>query len=196
MNNIKRVSVYCASSTAIDKAYFDDASELGRLMAQNGMGLVYGGGSVGLMGAVCDAVKDNGGEAIGVIPHFMVEKEWLRSGLDEVIKVETMSERKHIMADMGDAAIALPGGLGTFDELMDIMALKKLGLYLKPIVVLNTRGYFDPLVELIERSITERFLSDHYRNSIIRVAATPLEAIEIILNEPPYDESALDYAVI
>lgn len=196
MNRIKRVSVYCASSTAVDRTYFDDARELGQLVAAGGMELVYGGGSVGLMGAVADAVKAGGGRATGVIPHFMVEREWLRGGLDRVIETDTMSERKRIMADLGDAAVALPGGPGTFDELMEIIALKKLGLYRKPIAVLNTRGYYDPLVELLRRSMEEHFMSERYRSRLICVATTPAEVMDMILNEPPYDEPVDEYVVI
>ncbi len=196
MNKIERLSVYCASSTAVDRAYFDDARELGRLMAENGMELVYGGGSVGLMGAVADAVKAGGGKATGVIPRFMVEREWLRGGLDRVMETETMSERKRIMADLGDAAVALPGGPGTFDELMEIVALKKLGLYRKPIVVLNTRGYYDPLAELMGRSMERHFMSERYRSRLMRMAMTPAEAIKMILHEPPFEESVDEYVVI
>lgn len=109
-NQIKAVAVYCASSTQVGKAYVDDAAKLGELFAKHDVTLVYGGGAVGLMGAICDAVKAHGGKAIGVIPRFMVEKGWLRPGLDEVIEVETMAERKRVMAEITDAAIALPGG--------------------------------------------------------------------------------------
>ncbi len=196
MNRIEKVSVYCASSTAIAREYFDDARELGRLLARNDMELVYGGGAAGLMGAVADAVKDNGGRATGVIPHFMVEREWLRGGLDKVIKTDTMSERKSIMASLGDAAVALPGGPGTFDELMEIIALKKLGLYRKPIAILNTRGYYDPLVEMLKRSMEEHFMSERYRSRLVCVAATPAEVMDMMLNEPPYDEAVDEYVVI
>ena len=151
-NQIKAVAVYCASSTQVGQAYVEDAAKLGELFAKYGVTLVYGGGAVGLMGAICDAVKAHGGKAIGVIPRFMVEKGWLRPGLDEVIEVETMAERKRIMAEITDAAMALPGGVGTFDELMDIVALKKLGLYLKPVVIVNTQNYYQPLATLLERS--------------------------------------------
>ena len=154
-NQIKAVAVYCASSTQVGQAYVEDAAKLGELFAKHGVTLVYGGGAVGLMGAICDAVKAHGGKAIGVIPRFMVEKGWLRPGLDEVIEVETMAERKRIMAEITDAAMALPGGVGTFDELMDIVALKKLGLYLKPVVIVNTQNYYQPLATLLEQSVTE-----------------------------------------
>jgi len=194
-NDIKKLSVYCASSTQIDKAYFEAATELGKLLAERGVTLVYGGGAVGLMGAICDAVKANGGKAIGVIPRFMVEKGWLRPGLDEVIQVETMAERKQIMAEISDAAMALPGGVGTFDELMDIVALKKLGLYLKPVVVVNTRGYYKPLAELLDKSVDENFQGEIYRN-ICKIVDTPQEAVEAIFSEPYWTEDVIEKAAL
>ena len=195
INSIKKLSVYCASSTQIDKAYFEAATELGKLLAEHGVTLVYGGGAVGLMGAICDAVKANGGKAIGVIPRFMVEKGWLRPGLDEVIQVETMAERKQIMAEISDAAMALPGGVGTFDELMDIVALKKLGLYLKPVVVVNTRGYYKPLAELLDKAIDEHFQGEAYRN-ICKIVDTPQEAVESIFSEPYWTEDVIEKAAL
>ena len=194
-NDIKKLSVYCASSTQIDKAYFEAATELGKLLAERGVTLVYGGGAVGLMGAICDAVKANGGKAIGVIPRFMVEKGWLRPGLDEVIQVETMAERKQIMAEISDAAMALPGGVGTFDELMDIVALKKLGLYLKPVVVVNTRGYYKPLAELLDKSVDENFQGEIYRN-ICKIVDSPQEAVEAIFSEPYWTEDVIEKAAL
>jgi hypothetical protein len=156
---------------------------------------VYGGGAVGLMGAICDAVKAQGGKAIGVIPRFMVEKGWLRPGLDEVIEVETMAERKRIMAEISDAAIALPGGVGTFDELMDIVALKKLGLYLKPVVVMNTRDYYQPLAELLEKSVSERFQGEKFRY-VWKMVNTPEEAVETIFSEPYWTEDVIEKAAL
>ena len=179
----------------MNKAYFEAAYQLGKLMAERGVTLVYGGGAVGLMGAVCDGVKAHGGKAIGVIPRFMVEKGWLRPGLDEVIQVETMAERKRIMAEISDAAMALPGGVGTFDELMDIVALKKLGLYLKPVVVVNTCGFYKPLAELLERSITEQFQGVQYRH-IWRMADTPEEAVNFVFTEPYWTEDVIQKASI
>jgi uncharacterized protein (TIGR00730 family) len=195
LNKIRNVSVYCASSTQVSEAYKEDAAKLGKLFAEHGVTLVYGGGAVGLMGTICDAVKAHGGKAIGVIPHFMVEKGWLRSGLDEVIEVETMAERKRIMAEISDAAIALPGGVGTFDELMDIVALKKLGLYLKPVVILNTRDYYQPLATLLERSVEEHFQDEKFRQ-VWRMANTPEEAIDYIFTEPYWTEDVIVKAVL
>ena len=194
-NEIKAVSVFCASSTQVDGAYFEAASRLGALLAKHGVTLVYGGGAVGLMGAICDAVKAHGGKAIGVIPRFMVEKGWLRPGLDEVIEVETMAERKRIMSEISDAAIALPGGVGTFDELMDIVALKKLGLYLKPIVIVNTRGYYQPLAELLERSVAENFQDKKFCH-VWKMTDTPEEAVETIFSEPYWTEDVIVKAAL
>ena len=195
LNKIRNVSVYCASSTQVSEAYKEDAAKLGKLFAEYGVTLVYGGGAVGLMGTICDALKANGGKAIGVIPLFMVEKGWLRPGLDEVIEVETMAERKRIMAEISDAAIALPGGVGTFDELMDIVALKKLGLYLKPVVILNTCDYYQPLATLLERSVEEHFQDEKFRQ-VWRMANTPEEAIDYIFTEQYWTEDVIVKAAL
>lgn len=194
-NQIKAVAVYCASSTQVGQAYVEDAAKLGELFAKHGVTLVYGGGAVGLMGAICDAVKAHGGKAIGVIPRFMVEKGWLRPGLDEVIEVETMAERKRIMAEITDAAIALPGGVGTFDELMDIVALKKVGLYLKPVVIVNTQNYYQPLATLLERSVTEHFQDEKFRH-VWRMANTPEEAMDFVFSEPYWTEDVIVNAAL
>lgn len=194
-NQIKAVAVYCASSTQVGKAYIDDAAKLGELFAKHDVTLVYGGGAVGLMGAICDAVKAHGGKAIGVIPRFMVEKGWLRPGLDEVIEVETMAERKRVMAEISDASVALPGGIGTFDELMDIVALKKLGLYLKPVVILNTCDYYQPLAVLLERSVDEHFQDELFRN-VWRMANAPEEVMDYIFSEPFWTEDVIENAAL
>lgn len=195
INDIKKVSVYCASSTQVSKEYVEAATRLGELLAEHDVTLVYGGGVVGLMGVICDAVKAHGGKAIGVIPHFMVEKGWLRPGLDEVIEVDTMAERKHIMAEISDAAIALPGGVGTFDELMDIVALKKLGLYLKPVVIMNTKDYYQPLATLLERSVVERFQDEKFRH-VWKMADTPEEVVDLIFSEPYWTKDVIENAAL
>lgn len=195
INDIKKVSVYCASSTQVSKEYMEAATRLGELLAEHDVSLVYGGGAVGLMGAICDAVKVHGGKAIGVIPHFMVEKGWLRPGLDEVIEVDTMAERKHIMAEISDAAIALPGGVGTFDELMDIVALKKLGLYLKPVVIMNTKDYYQPLATLLERSVVEHFQDEKFRH-VWKMADTPEEVVDLIFSEPYWTKDVIENAAL
>ena len=125
----------------------------------------------------------------------MVEKGWLRPGLDEVIEVDTMAERKRIMAEISDAAIALPGGVGTFDELMDIVALKKLGLYLKPVVIMNTRGYYQPLATLLERSVEEHFQDEKFCH-VWRMADTPEEVVDFVFSEPYWTEDVIENAAL
>ena len=144
MNQINSVCVYSASSTKIDAVYFQAAETLGRLFAEHHIRLINGAGSIGLMCSVADAVLKNGGEVTGVIPRFMVEQNWHHTGLTELIEVESMHERKQKMANLSDGIIALPGGCGTLEELLEIITWKQLGLYLNPIIILNTNRLFDP----------------------------------------------------
>ena len=132
MNKINSVCVYCASSTKIDSVYFDAARELGTLLGQRQIRLINGAGNMGLMSAVSDAALRAGGEVTGVIPRFMVEQGWHHTGLTQLVEVESMHERKKTMADLSDAVIALPGGCGTLEELLEIITWKQLGLYLNP----------------------------------------------------------------
>lgn len=195
MNKITAVCVYAASSTKIDKAYFDAAEKLGAMLAQNHIRLINGAGCIGLMRATADSVLINGGEVTGVIPSFMVEQGWHHTGLTELIEVEHMHERKQRMAALSDAVIALPGGCGTLEELLEIITWKQLGLYLNPIVILNTKGYFNPLLDMLEKSIEENFMRAQHGN-IWQVAQTPEEALELIYNAPVWDVSIRKFAAI
>ena len=195
MNNIKSVCVYCASSTKIDKAYFNAAEELGRLLGENDIRLVNGAGSIGLMCAVSDAALAAGGKVTGVIPRFMVEQGWQHNGLTELIEVGGMHERKQTMAALSDAVIALPGGVGTLEELLEIITWKQLGLYLNPIVILNINGYFDPLLDMLEKAIGENFMRRQHGDIWI-VANTPADAIEAVRSTPIWDESIRKFAAI
>ena len=186
----KSICVYCASSTLIDGTYALAAQELGTLMAKNGLRLIYGGGDRGLMGAVAKGVLDAGGEAVGVIPHFMVEAGWQHHGLTELIEVEDMSARKKLMEEISDGCIALPGSVGTFDELMETIALKKLGLYLKPVVILNTNHFYAPLQTLLQKSIDEHFMHPGY-SELWDFVDTPTEAIDKILHTPLADQQTI-----
>src|SRR5580704_2608415 len=161
-NSIRRVCVYCASSERVDKAYLDAARRLGEVLANNSITVVYGGGAIGLMGRLADGVLANGGHVIGVIPRFMQELEWDHRGLTELQVVENMRERKHLMLTDSDAAIALPGGSGTLEELLEAITLKRLGIYLQPIVLVNILGFFDPLLTLFERCIREHFMDERH----------------------------------
>ena len=147
---MQRICVYCGSNFGSDPAFRTAAETVGRTCAQRGLGIVYGGGSVGLMGTVADAALAAGGEVIGVIPRKLIELEKEHRGLTELIEVETMHERKKIMMDRADGFIALPGGFGTMEELFEVAAWLQLGYHRKPVGVLNVGGYFDPLLTLLD----------------------------------------------
>ena len=186
MTDMKSISVYCASSTQIGKRYAEAAYQLGVLMAQHQLRLIYGGGDRGLMGAVVQGVLENGGEAYGVIPHFMVEAGWHHRALTRLIEVEDMSSRKKLMEEISDGCIALPGGVGTFDELMEVISLKKLGLYLKPVAILNTDGFYESLRQLLQHSIDEHFM--HPGNAELwNFVNTPQEAVDFMIHTPLAD---------
>lgn len=195
MNQIHSVCVYSASSTKIDSTYFQAAEELGRLLANHHLRLINGAGSIGLMRSVADAVLENGGEVTGVIPHFMVEQNWHHQGLTELIEVASMHERKQKMADLSDAVIALPGGCGTLEELLEIITWKQLGLYLNPIIILNINGFFTPLLEMLEKAIDENFMRRQH-GDIWKVAQTPEEAIQLLFSTPVWDASIRKFAAI
>ena len=194
-NNIKNICVYSASSTKLDPIYYNAANELGRFMAQRKINLVNGAGGIGLMKSIADAVLDNGGKVIGEIPHFMVEQNWQHPGLTELIEVKDMHERKKLMAEKSDAIIAMPGGCGTLEELLEIITWKQLGLYLNPIIILNINSFFDPLLEMLEKAINENFMSQQHAE-IWRVANSAEEALDMIENTPKWDASIRQFAKI
>lgn len=195
MNKIASVCVYSASSTKIDPVYFDTAYELGTLLGQQHIRLINGAGNMGLMSAVSDAALAAGGEVTGVIPRFMVEQGWHHTGLTRLVEVESMHERKKMMADLSDAVIALPGGCGTLEELLEIITWKQLGLYLNPVVILNVRGYFDPLLAMLQRAVEENFMRTQH-GSIWHVAKTVQEAVELVHTVPLWDASIRKFAAI
>lgn len=195
MNKINSVCVYSASSTKIDPVYFDAARQLGTLLAEKHIRLINGAGNMGLMSAVSDAVLQAGGEVTGVIPHFMVEQNWHHTGLTELVEVESMHERKKKMADLSDAVITLPGGCGTLEELLEIITWKQLGLYLNPIVILNIKGYYDPLLDMMGKAMEENFMRQQH-GAIWKVAQTPQEAVELIHTTPLWDTSMRKFAAI
>ena len=195
MNQINSVCVYSASSTKIDPVYFQAAEELGRLLAEHHIRLINGAGSIGLMCSVADAVLKNGDEVTGVIPHFMVEQNWHHTGLTELIEVESMHERKQKMANLSDGIIALPGGCGTLEELLEIITWKQLGLYLNPIIILNVNAFFDPLLEMLEKAIEENFMRQQH-GDIWKVARTPEEAVKLLYETPVWDISIRKFAAI
>ena len=195
MNQIQSVCVYSASSTQIDACYFEAAHQLGKLMASKQIRLINGAGNIGLMRSVADATLEAGGEAIGVIPRFMIEQGWHHTGLTRLVEVEGMHERKQLMGDLSDAVIALAGSCGTIEELLEIITWKQLGLYLNPIVILNTNGFFDPLLVMLERAIGENFMRRQH-GDIWHVAHTPEEAIDLVYSVPVWDASIRKLAAI
>ena len=183
MNQIKNVCVYSASSTKIAPVYFAVAEELGQLLALRGINLINGAGSIGLMAATSNACLAAGGTVTGVIPHFMVEQDWHHKGLTQLIETETMHERKQTMAELSDGIIALPGGCGTMEELLEIITWKQLGIYLNPIVILNIDGFYNPLLEMLQRAIDGNFMRPEHQN-IWQVATSAQQAIELLYTSP------------
>ena len=195
MNKINSVCVYCASSTKIDSVYFGAARELGALLGQRQIRLINGAGNMGLMSAVSDAALRAGGEVTGVIPRFMVEQGWHHTGLTKLIETETMHERKRMMADLSDGVIALPGGCGTLEELLEIITWKQLGLYLNPIVILNINGFYDSLLEMLQRAVDENFMRKEHR-AIWKVASDPEEAVNLLYTTPVWNKEIRKFAAI
>lgn len=185
--DIANVTIYCASGSNIDRCFFDAARELAQRLAGKGIRCIYGAGSKGLMGCVADTFLHAGGCVTGVIPRFMVDNGWCHPGLSEVIVTDNMHERKTIMAQRGDATIALPGGCGTIEELMEIITWKQLGLYTHPIVILNTNGYYNPLLEMLRQAIDCHFMRDIHHD-LWHVASTPAEAVDAIYRLPEWDK--------
>jgi hypothetical protein len=170
------VCVFCASSAQIDERYLEAARELGGLLAQGGWQCVNGGGAVGLMGALTDGVLDAGGQVTGVIPKFMVDNGWCYDRLEDVIVTADMHQRKQMMSEMADAVIAMPGGVGTFEELLETLTWRQLGLVKVPVIILNTLGYYDSLLAMLSHAIDEGFMKPSH-SQLWTVATTPAEAI-------------------
>ena len=195
MNQIKNVCVYSASSTKIAPVYFAVAEELGQLLALRGINLINGAGSIGLMAATSNACLAAGGTVTGVIPHFMVEQDWHHKGLTQLIETETMHERKQTMAELSDGIIALPGGCGTMEELLEIITWKQLGIYLNPIVILNIDGFYNPLLEMLQRAIDGNFMRPEHQN-IWQVATSAQEAIDFLYTTPIWNKDVRKFAAI
>ena len=164
---MKRVLVFCGSSPGRLPEYGKCATELGRVLAERGLELVYGGARVGLMGAMADSALAAGGTVIGVIPSRLVQHEIAHAGVTKLHVVETMHERKSLMAELSDAVIALPGGSGTLDELFELFTWKQLGLHRKPIGLLDVAGYWRPMLAFLEHAVNERFLREEYLQSLL-----------------------------
>ncbi len=189
------VTVYCASSRRCDHAYLDAAEQLGETLARGGISVVYGGGGVGLMGRLADGALQAGGKVIGILPRFMNELEWGHRRLSEMRVVADMHARKRAMLDAADAVVALPGGCGTLEELFEAITWKRLGLYLGPIVLVNTRGFFAPCLKLLESCIEERFMDERHLG-MWSVVSEPHEVIEAIRKAPAWTPESRGFAVM
>lgn len=176
------ICIFGASSRNLDDSYIEAARELGTIMAKRGWRCLNGAGSEGLMRAVSDGVLDAGGEAIGVIPQFMIDNGWHYDRLTRIIATSTMHERKSTLASMSQAVIALPGGCGTMEELLEAITWRQLNIAPKPIVMLNTLGYYNPLVEMLNHAIEHGFMKASH-NRLWRLAQSPVQAINIIEQE-------------
>ena len=185
----KLICVYCSSSDRLDAKYYASAEALGRAMAARGWGLVYGGGKVGLMGALARTVKAGGGRVVGVIPQFMCDKELAYDEADELVTVITMRERKMLMESRADAFVALPGGWGTLEEIMEILTLRQLDVIRKPCVFLNQDGFYDELFRFFGKMVEERF-NKPTNLSLFEVARTVDETVAFLeSNRLPVAES-------
>lgn len=182
---LKSICVFCGSNTGVLPEYKQQAEELGLLIAQRGLRLVYGGGNVGLMGVIADTVLQHKGQVTGVIPDFLMRKEVGHKGLTEQIIVQTMHERKQKMAELSDAFIVLPGGIGTMEEFFEVFTWGQLGLHNKPFAVLNSGGYYNHLLAFLDLAVDHKFLSSANRNMIITDTETQALFTKIDNYEPP-----------
>lgn len=179
---MKSICVFCGSRLGSKPIYRETAKSVGQLIAQQQLRLVYGGGNIGLMGVVADAVLEYGGEVVGVIPGHLQEKEVGHAGLTELHVVSTMHERKALMANLSDAFIALPGGFGTFEEFCEILTWAQLDLHRKPCGLLNVDGFYDPLLALFDRAVDDGFLRPEYRSMVL----TATDADELLMRMRAY----------
>lgn len=189
------ICVYAASSGLAPRPFVEVAQELGRLIALRRHTLVNGAGRTGLMGAAADACLQDGGQAVGVIPQFMIDHGWQHNGMSRLVVTADMHERKERMAAMSDACIALPGGVGTLEELLEIITWKQLGLFLNPIVILNAEGYFDPLLAQLDAAVKQNFMRPLHTD-LWSVARTAEEAINLAETAPLWNKKLTKFAAL
>lgn len=192
---IRQICVYCASSMKIDEKYLLDADILAASFLENDITLVFGGGSVGLMGRLADKMLASGGRVIGIMPQFMKEVEWAHKGVNDIQFVKDMHERKKRFLDGTDALVALPGGCGTLEELLEVITLKRLGLFVKPIIIVNLEGFYDPLIQMLERCVAERFMAPEHLD-MWTVVSTSKDVLPAIYAAPDWDEGAIKFAAV
>ncbi len=192
---INKVCVYCASSDYSDAVYLNAAYRLGEILAQESITVVYGGGSAGLMGKLAEGALSKKGTVVGIIPQFMYDLEWGHNGLTDLQIVEGMNERKELMRNGTSAAIALPGGSGTFEELFETITQKRLGVYLSPIILVNINGFFNSCIELLDKAISENFMDKRSR-MMWTVVNDSSEVVNAIKNSPEWSSEARKFATL
>ncbi|OFX21575.1 MAG: Rossman fold protein, TIGR00730 family [Bacteroidetes bacterium GWA2_31_9b] len=192
---ILKVCVFCASSHKVNQKYFEVAERTANVLVENNITTVYGGGAVGLMGKLADTVIENNGKIIGIIPGFMMDVEWGHKKVSELIVVKDMHERKKGLIEGVDAIVILPGGSGTLEETFEVITLKRLGKFTKPLVFVNTDGFYNSLFILLDKMIEEKFMREEHRKMWISVD-TPEEIISAINTSPKWDESAINIAAV
>ena len=190
---MKRICVYCASSAKIDRAYFEATERLARLFVEEEIEVVFGGASMGLMGKLADVILENGGKIRGVMPKFMKEIEWAHKGVTDFVFTETMQERKAAYLEGVDGLVALPGGSGTLEELLEAITLKRLGLLTAPIVILNTLDYYGPLKEMLNRCVAENFMDERLLQMWAFVDE-PEDVLGALENAPRWSADAIRFA--
>ena len=192
---VKNVTVYCASSRKSPQAYFKVAEEVARHLLSHHIGIIYGGGAVGLMGKIADYYIRHNGIIRGVIPEFMVKVEWAHPGIKDMLIVRDMHERKQKLIEGTDAVIALPGGTGTLEELVEVLALKRLGKFNKPVILLNTNGFYDQLLAFFDTMLKEQFLRPEHLEAYT-VVRQPADILPAILDTPDWYPDAIDRAPV
>jgi uncharacterized protein (TIGR00730 family) len=188
-----RICIYCASSQKIDRSYFDATEKLAIELVKANVDVVYGGGASGLMGKLADVVLEQGGRIKGIMPRFMNEVEWAHKKVADLEFTETIHERKAKFLEGIDGLVALPGGTGTLEELLEALTLKRLGLFTKPIVILNTGNYYAPLKEMLEKCVRENFMGEKHLDMWAFVDE-PEQVIPALLSAPPWEEGAIQFA--
>ncbi len=192
---IEQVTVFAASSRRVPARYLQAAEDTASVLAANGVKVIYGGGSLGLMGSLANRMIREGGYIRGIIPRFMIDAEWAHQGLNELVVVETMHERKRAFLEATDAVIALPGGTGTLEELMESITLKRLGMLTCPIVLINTDGFYDPLLSFLGKMVEEHFLRPEHQR-MWTVTDRPENLMEAIRSSDAWDSSAIGFALV
>lgn len=192
---MKRITVYASSSNALAEPYYDAARRLGGLLGRAGLDIVYGGGGVGLMGAMANEAMSTGARVHGVIPDFLNTVEHGHRGLSSLQVVRDMRDRKHRMLQNSDAVVALPGGSGTFEEVFEVLTLKRLGQYLGPIIFVNTNGYYERMVDFLRHSVSERFMSELHL-TMWSVVAEPEEVLGAMEAAPVWSADARQFASV